>query len=80
MLGLLESDCVKDRAEFRIEVVNGTIVEDIEICCGDRPAFLEVLDFTNVALANSLCVKGAVGALGDAAIAELFWRDNSYKS
>ncbi len=46
---------------------------------GDRATFFEMLKLAEVAFANGAAVKGALGALGNALVAEMFGDDHSDK-
>ncbi len=73
----LEGDGVEDGCELMLQVSDGTVVDDVIISGGDRSAFLEVFDLALVAFADFLGVEGAMGALSDAFVAQVFVRDDS---
>lgn len=61
-------------------MVDGAVVHDVKVSGGNRATFFEVLDFADVALANSLGVEGALGAVGDPVITELLGGNDGDKS
>lgn len=72
----LEIDFGEDGFEVGLEVVDRAVVEDVVVGHGDGGAFLEAFDFAEVAVADFGGGEGALGAMGEALVAEAFRNDD----
>ncbi len=63
-----------------IEISYAAVIKNIVVGGGNRAAFFEVFDFTNVALADGLGVEGAFGAFGDTLVTKGFRGNNGNES
>ncbi len=67
---------MEDGIELGVEIVEGSVVEDIVVSGGDGATFFDVFDFAAVAFADFGGSEGALGAVSEAFVAKVFGSDN----